>query len=740
MANRVQILICVFVLLARAGLATGTNDAVVSVRGQPLAWIRTSADKTHFVCDGTDNSFVPWGFNYDHDDAGRFLEYYWADDWTKVTNDFREMKILGANVVRVSPQLCCLMKSPEQPDQTNLARLGMLVRLAEENGLYLDVTGLGYYHKDEVPAYDALDESARWKVQARYWRAVADVCKDSPAIFCYDLMNEPVPSGDRKGDWLPGQPMDGSYFVQRLTTDMRGRTEKEVAKEWIAEMSAAIRAVDQRHMTTVGLACWEEPFGPGARSAFCDPDVSAALDFLSVHYYPRQGKLADDLTILKHYEIGKPLVIEEIFPLSADVETTEEFIRRSQTDADGWISFYWGKTSEEYDKEPGIKAALTGGWLRHFCALREEIMGGPVSPTHRTHSPPGAKDIAEAKVNPAVYDSLVGRYYDGKNAALRSVTRVGSHLFAQFAGRNSEIFPESETEYFWKDMDAQITFVKDDKGKVTKAIYHHGGQTIVGTKIVSIELFWLSRYGRWFGAVALLYAFYIGIGVSIRDRVPFQIMRESFHSLPRNFAGCFKGWNIAWHFAAIGLGVVLVTSGFDWFYLCATRSPQLLAWFIPGINLGVWVPLTLPPSLLLAGMAFKRAKIIRTGWALAQVALIGFVLCELYKAITGRPGPPWFVGPDTSHVFHFGLLRSEIVSGWPSGHSIIAFGMSVALFWLFPKKRWIGAASLLYAFYVGLSVSMTIHWFSEFASGIIFGIVVGTTVGRSFAVTSGQNH
>jgi len=377
----------ILVLLVRASLTAGTNDPVVLANGQPQAWIRTSADKTHFVGDGTGQRFVPWGFNYDHDDAGLILEEYWAKDWARVTNDFREMKLLGASVVRVPPQLFCLLKSSGQPDPTNLARLGLLVRLAEANGLYLDVTGLGYYHKNEVPAYDAMDETARWQVQARYWRAVAEVCKDSPAIFCYDLMNEPVPSGDRQGDWLPGQPMGNFYFVQRLTTDMRGRTDREVAKAWLAEMSAAIRAVDQRHLITVGLACWEAAFGPGARSAFCDPDVSAALDFMSVHYYPRQGKLDEDLANLKHYAIGKPLVIEEIFPLSADAETTAEFIRRSRTDADGWISFYWGKTPAEYGQEPDIHAAQTGNWLRHFCALRAEMLGGTPAGPRTSQSP-----------------------------------------------------------------------------------------------------------------------------------------------------------------------------------------------------------------------------------------------------------------------------------------------------------------------------------------------------------------
>jgi hypothetical protein len=381
MANRRQFIVGFLILVASGAIASAATDAAISPPGQPLAWIRTSADKTHFICDGTGNPFVPWGFNYDRDEAGRLLEDHWADDWAKIFDDFHEMKNLGANIVRVHLQLCRFMQSPEQPDEKNLAYLGKLVQLAQETGVYLDVTGLGCYHKNQVPAwYDAMDESARWKVQARFWHEVANVCKDSPAIFCFDLMNEPVASGAPNDDWLPGKPLDGSYFLQRLTTDMRGRTDRQVAKEWIAELSAAIREVDKRHMITVGIVPWEATFGPGAKSAFRDPEVSSPLDFLCIHYYPRAGKLDDDLAILNLYNTGKPLVIEEVFPLHTDIGATEDFIRRSRTDANGWLSFYWGKTPDEYDKEPGAKAALTGGWLRQFHALRAEMLGGSPPP------------------------------------------------------------------------------------------------------------------------------------------------------------------------------------------------------------------------------------------------------------------------------------------------------------------------------------------------------------------------
>jgi hypothetical protein len=55
---------------------------------------------------------------------------------------------------------------------------------------------------------------------------------------------------------------------------------------------------------------------------------------------------------------------------------------------------------------------------------------------------------------------------------------------------------------------------------------------------------------------------------------------------------------------------------------------------------------------------------------------------------------------------------------------------------LYPKSKVIVFGALVYAFYVGFAVSVTIHWFSEFAAGAIIGSVIGMTVGRSFRTQS----
>src|SRR5262245_25957304 len=211
--------------------------------GAEMEWVRVSKDGKGFILDGSGKAFVPWGFNYDHDDGGRLIEDYWEAEWDKVREHFAQMKRLGANVVRVHLQLGKFMRGKETANEKALERLGKLVELAEQTQLYLDLTGLGCYHKKDVPAwYDALDEKERWAVQARFWEAVAGRCAKSPAVFCYDLMNEPVvPGGRRKdGDWL-GPPFGSKHFVQFITLDQADRPRPEIARKWVRHLAVAIR-------------------------------------------------------------------------------------------------------------------------------------------------------------------------------------------------------------------------------------------------------------------------------------------------------------------------------------------------------------------------------------------------------------------------------------------------------------------------------------------------------------------
>jgi membrane-associated phospholipid phosphatase len=62
----------------------------------------------------------------------------------------------------------------------------------------------------------------------------------------------------------------------------------------------------------------------------------------------------------------------------------------------------------------------------------------------------------------------------------------------------------------------------------------------------------------------------------------------------------------------------------------------------------------------------------------------------------------------------------------------VAFAVSVALFTMTPKSKIVRILSIVYALYIGLGISVSIHWFSDFVAGAIFGSVVGTVVGKSF--------
>jgi hypothetical protein len=333
-----------------------------------MEWVRVGSDNRSFVLATSGRRFVPWGFNYDHDPKGRLIEDYWDSEWSRVAKDFRAMRRLGANVVRVHLQLGKFMAGPTRPNGKALEQLDRLLKLAERERLYLDLTGLGCYHKKDVPAwYDALSEKDRWRVQARFWQAVAGRCAASPAVFCYDLMNEPIVPGGRRGpgDWL-GPAFAGKHFVQFISLDPAGRARPAIARAWIRTLSAAIRKVDRRHLLTVGLVSWSLD-RPGLTSGFVPGHIAPDLDFLSVHLYPEKGKVAEALKTLAGFAVGKPVLIEETFPLKCSPDELERFLEGSRKSACGWLGFYWGTPPEELRRSKTIGDALTLGWLEVFA-------------------------------------------------------------------------------------------------------------------------------------------------------------------------------------------------------------------------------------------------------------------------------------------------------------------------------------------------------------------------------------
>ncbi len=360
------------ILCLCAGMASGSETATGPTQ---LERVKVSPDGRGFVLVPSGRSFVPWGFNYDHDAQGQLLEDYWHSEWDRVVGDFREMKALGANMVRIHLQVAKFLDAPDRSNEKNVERLKRLFQLAEEVGLYLDVTGLGCYHRQDVPAwYDALDEDGRWKVQTFFWETIAQAGAGRPVVFCYDLMNEPVVPVDKRkdGDWLVDAALGGKYFVQRITLDPRGRPRKDIARDWVNRLATAIRKHDSEALITVGLL-------PGTKdradawSGFVPGELTPPLDFIATHIYPESGAIDVSLQILSHFAVGRPVLVEEIFPLRCNTQELRKFFRASSQYASGWIGFYWGVPPDELRQSKELAAHITAAWLDLFQELAPEV-------------------------------------------------------------------------------------------------------------------------------------------------------------------------------------------------------------------------------------------------------------------------------------------------------------------------------------------------------------------------------
>ena len=132
------------------------------------------------------------------------------------------------------------------------------------------------------------------------------------------------------------------------------------------------------------------------------------------------------------------------------------------------------------------------------------------------------------------------------------------------------------------------------------------------------------------------------------------------------------------------------------------------------------------------GARFDRACLFVAERAAFLIALLAFsgLASQVIKHLFGRARPSLIdvVGP-----FHFDLLAvKSTYASMPSGHSVSAFAMAVALGWMAPRLRW---PLLLLAVLVAISrVVISAHYPSDVIAGAGLGVVCAIALRRAFAL------
>jgi len=84
---------------------------------------------------------------------------------------------------------------------------------------------------------------------------------------------------------------------------------------------------------------------------------------------------------------------------------------------------------------------------------------------------------------PEIFDRYCGDYEFAPNLFLR-LSREGNRYFSQVPGqRRMEILAASETNFFGRLVEAELTFVLDAKGKVVEVVLKQGGKELRGKKV-----------------------------------------------------------------------------------------------------------------------------------------------------------------------------------------------------------------------------------------------------------------
>jgi hypothetical protein len=214
-----------------------------------------------------------------------------------IAGDFVQIRKMGLNTLRIFIPYEGFGKASISAG--NLAKLKIMLDLAESSGLKILVTLFDFYGN-----YELMD----WTLTHRHAQTIVKAFKDHPAILGWDLKNEPD-----------------------LDFESRG---KEQVLAWLEEMSIQVRKWDQNHPVTIG---WSSP-----ETAHI---LAEKVDFVSFHYYQDPSDFLEKYEVLKSRARARSILLGE-FGYSSYSGVWNAFLGSEKKQADYYKEMLQGLDQE----------------------------------------------------------------------------------------------------------------------------------------------------------------------------------------------------------------------------------------------------------------------------------------------------------------------------------------------------------------------------------------------------------
>ncbi len=138
------------------------------------------------------------------------------------------------------------------------------------------------------------------------------------------------------------------------------------------------------------------------------------------------------------------------------------------------------------EKLDAIRGCILTFFNRHLKEQKAEfsslVRHDPGQEDFDFYIPDNHPQHIKKEIKPKLLDMYVGQYRFGD--VVFAITKNGNTLYTQIAdGPQYPIYPESETTFFYTVADIQISFIKNEKGKVTKLIKHQRGLNQLAERI-----------------------------------------------------------------------------------------------------------------------------------------------------------------------------------------------------------------------------------------------------------------